>query len=415
MLAVLLSAADSVAAEEESNRYQISLITVGSGQELFSRFGHIGLLVEDQTEKTEKVYNFGMYNFNNPTLRFEYLKGFLIYWVSAREFQSMISVYRNEDREVEQRVLHLAPDAAARLAEKLAFYVRPENRYYQYRHFLNNCCTRIRDLVDEASEGAIAAISKGKMNDRTYRDLTRMLLAGTITGAIGVDFILGPAGDKPIDRWAEEFLPVILAEDLDKAVRSDGMPLVSRMIVLHERKGPPLNRVTEKWDMPVLATLLVLIALGIAAPILLGRSRPQIGARLAGIGLLTWAIIGGVSGAILAFLWTATTHYDFHRNENLLCFLPTHLFLVVPALWLIVCGRISGTAGRLLAYYLALSAGIIVAGLLLKLRTNPQNNCGFMLFCFGMNIACLAALLRTGLAVRLEKQVLSIKNPLTDL
>ena len=269
-LSVLLLAADSAAAKEESDRYQISVITVGPGQELFSRFGHIGLLVEDKTKKTEKVYNFGMYNFNNPALRFKYLKGFLIYWVSAREFQPMIHVYRNEDRMVEQRVLHLAPDAAAWLAEKLAFYARPENRYYQYRHFLNNCCTRIRDLIDEASEGAIAAISKGKMNDRTYRDLTRMSLAGTITGAIGVDFILGPAGDKPIDRWAEEFLPIILAEDLDKAVSSDGAPLVSRMIVLHERKGPPLNRVTEKWDIPVLATLLVLIALGLATPILTG-------------------------------------------------------------------------------------------------------------------------------------------------
>ena len=233
---------------------------------------------------------------------------------------------------------------------------------------------------------------------RTYRDLTRMSLTGTITGAIGVDFILGPAGDKPIDRWAEEFLPIILAEDLDKAVRSDGMPLVSRMIVLHERKGPPLNRVTEKWDIPVLATLLVLIALGLATPILLGRSLPRIGARLVGIGLLTWAVIGGMGGAILAFVWTATTHYDFHRNENLLCFLPTHLLLLIPAFCLIIRGRLSDTAGKLLGGYLALSAGIIVLGLLLKLRANPQNNYGFMAFCFGMNVACLAALLRTGLA-----------------
>ena len=191
---MLLPFADAAAAKEESDRYQISVITVGPGQELFARFGHIGLLVEDKTEKTEKVYNFGMYNFDNPALRFKYLKGFLIYWVSAREFQSMIRAYRNEDREVEQRVLHLTPDAAAWLAEKLALNARPENRYYQYRHFLNNCCTRIRDLVDEASEGAIAAMSKEKMNSRTYRDLTRMSLAGTITGAIGVDFILGPAG-----------------------------------------------------------------------------------------------------------------------------------------------------------------------------------------------------------------------------
>ena len=128
------------------------------------------------------------------------------------------------------------------------------------------------------------------MNGRTYRDLTRLSLLGTFTGAIGVDFILNSVGDKPIDRWAEEFLPMIFAEDLDKAVRSDGAPLVSRRIVHYERKGPPLNRVAEKWDIPVLVTLLILIVLGLAAPILLGRSRSGLGARLAGIGLLTWAV-----------------------------------------------------------------------------------------------------------------------------
>ncbi|MDP1989685.1 MAG: DUF4105 domain-containing protein [Syntrophales bacterium] len=397
-LAILPPATDAIAAKEETERYQISVITMGPGQELFSRFGHIGLLVEDKEEATEKVYNFGMYDFSNPVLRLKYLKGFLIYWVSLRKLPSMVRQYSEEDRLMEQRVLNIAPEAAAGIAEKLAIIARPENREYAYRHFLNNCCTRIRDLVDEASGGAIAAVGKGKMNGCTYRDLTRMSLMGTITGAIGVDFILGPAGDKPIDRWAEEFLPIILAEDLDKAVGSGGVPLVNRKIVLHEREGPALNKVTEKWDIPALATLLFLIVLGLAAPIILGRSRPRLGARLAGIGLLTWAFIGGVGGAILTFLWTVTTHYDFHRNENLLCFLPTHLLLLVPALWLIVRGRISGKAGKLLARYLVLSAGIIVAGLLLKLRANPQNNYGFMAFCFGMNIVCLAALLRTGLA-----------------
>ena len=101
---------------------------------------------------------------------------------------------------------------------------------------------------------------------------------------------------------------------------------------------------------------------------------------------------------ILTFLWTATNHFDFHRNENLLCFLPTHLLLLVPALMLMIRGRLDETAGRLLSHYLVLSAGIIVAGLLLKLRTHPQNNYIFMAFGFGMNTACLSALLRTGLA-----------------
>jgi hypothetical protein len=133
-------------------------------------------------------------------------------------------------------------------------------------------------------------------------------------------------------------------------------------------------------------------------PVLLGRDRPQIGARLAGIGLLTWAVLGGMGGAILAFLWTLTTHYDFHRNENLLCFLPTHLLLLIPSLGLIIRGRLRRTMGRITALYLALSVAILIAGLTLKLRAYPQENYGFMAFCLAMNIACLAALWRTGIA-----------------
>ena len=376
-------------------RYRVSVLTMGQGPELFARFGHIAFLVEDLSAKTEKVYNFGTFDFQNPALRFKYLRGYLIYWVGVQGFSSTVRNCHATDRTLTQHVLALTPDAAERLAQKLAVNARPENREYEYRHYLDNCCTRIRDLVDEASGGAIAAGRRGKMTGRTYRDWTRRSLEGPITSNIAINFMLGPAVDQPVDRWAEEFLPSVMAEDLDQAVRPDGSPLVASTKVLYARSGPPVESVCEPWDAPVISLFLFLFVLGLALPIAVGAWRPGLGARLAGVGIFTWAFLGGLGGAILTFLWAGTTHYDTHYNENLLCFLPTHLFLFVPAVVLIVRGRLGDATGRLVLRYLAVSALVVVAVLVLKLRPAPQDNYGFMVFGFAMDLACLAALLRT--------------------
>ncbi|MBI5525371.1 MAG: DUF4105 domain-containing protein [Deltaproteobacteria bacterium] len=396
-LLVGLCSSNAGAAEDGTApaRFEVSVLIMGQGPELFARFGHIALLVEDRQAKTQKVYNFGTFDFGNPALRFKYLKGYLIYWLSVQSLPTTVRTYRHYDRTLEQRALNLDPAAAERLAKKLAENAKPENREYEYRHYMDNCCTRIRDLVDEAGGGAVGAGRKGKPTGRTFRDLTRWSLQGVIASNVVIDFALGPAIDQPLDRWAEEFLPAILAEDLDLARRPDGAPLVAAKTVLFSRAGPPLERVHEPWDVPVAAAFLALLALGLLVPIGLGARFSGLSTRLAALGLSTWAFFGGVGGVLLAVMWAWTTHYDTHGNENLLCFPPTHVFLFVPALVLIFRGRLGPTLDRLTGRYLRAAAILVVAALLLKLRAHPQQNYGFMAFGFLMDLACLAALRRT--------------------
>lgn len=403
LAAVLLAAHGADAAEAAAPpavapaRYRISILTMGQGPDLFARFGHIGFLVDDLVAKEQRVYNFGTFDFKNPALRFKYLRGQLIYRLSVQSFSQTVRGYRAMDRTLVQRVLDLSPDEAALIAGRLAVNARPENRDYLYRHYLDNCCTRIRDLVDEASGGAVGAATKGRPGT-TYRDWTRRMLAGPITSSIATVFALGPGVDQPIDRWAEEFLPAVFSQDLDRSVRADGRPLVKSTTALYARTGPPIDSVREPWDLPLIAIVLLLLALGVALPNAIGPRRAVAAARLAGVGLFTWALLGGGGGALLAFLWLGTTHYDTHYNENLLVFPPTHLLLLVPALLLLVRGKLSATLGRFTARYLAACAAAAVAALLLKLRPHPQDNYGFMAFALAMDLACLCALLRTKLA-----------------
>ena len=61
---------------------------------------------------------------------------------------------------------------------------------------------------------------------------------------------------------------------------------------------------------------------------------------------------------------------------------------------LMIRGKIGEATARLLGRYLAVSAALVVAGLLLKLRASPQDNYGFVAFAVSMDLACLWALVR---------------------
>lgn len=403
LAAVLLAAHGAAAAEGAATtaappaaspgRYRISILTMGQGKELFARFGHIGFLVDDLVAREQKVYNFGTFDFANPALRFKYLRGQLIYKLTTQSYPGTVRGYRSMDRTLTQRDLDLSPDEAALVATKLAVNARPENREYLYRHYLDNCCTRIRDLVDEASGGAVGRAVKGRPGT-TYRDWTRRMLRGPVASAVATIFVLGPVIDQPIDRWAEEFLPVVFSEDLDTITRADGRPLVKKKTALYTRTGPDIDSVREPWDLPIIVAFLLLLALGVALPIALGAARTGLAARLLSVGFALWAFLGGVGGAALLFLWLGTTHYDTYRNENLLVFPPTHLLLIVPALRLLVRAKLSPALGRLTVRYLAACAAVAVAALLLKLRPHPQDNYGFMAFALAIDLALIWALVR---------------------
>ena len=88
-------------------RHKIHVVTMGMGDELFARFGHIGLMVEDTKTQRRKVYNFGTFDFEDPDLQIKYARGFLIYWVSVQTWKGTVMRYQFFNRELTVRTLAL--------------------------------------------------------------------------------------------------------------------------------------------------------------------------------------------------------------------------------------------------------------------------------------------------------------------
>jgi hypothetical protein len=386
--------------DAEGGRYVIHLLNIEVGDELFMRFGHIALLVEDRHKKKELVYNFGTFDFSDPDLRIKYAKGFLNYWLSVVPYAVLLPFYIEQERTLMQRTLNLTDAQAAEVAERLAINARPENREYAYRHYIDNCCTRIRDLLDDVMDGAIKKKYDKHPTGRTYRDWTRRALRGMPILSNIILFSLGPTIDHPITRWQEEFLPEVLAQDLDNLrIGPDRRPAVLKKSYIFESQAPPVGEKTPRLDIAVLGLLLMLLILGLVLPTALGSRAGSV--RLVGMGITLFGLLSGLAGLMLILYWTATTHYDTHHNENLLIMPPLNLWLVGPGTRLLFKGRLSPRTATWLKGYLLFAVGLIAVDLLLKIGPFIQGNLEFIALSAVCNVAAIFALKRSGVILSL--------------
>ena len=97
----------------------------------------------------------------------------------------MLAVYAREDRTLWRQRLPLPPETARRLAQRLHAADVREATFYLYHHFNDNCTTRIRDLIDEATDGALRqgamVPSDPPLRRYVYRGFTGETLLLTLT------------------------------------------------------------------------------------------------------------------------------------------------------------------------------------------------------------------------------------------
>ncbi|HEY3594073.1 MAG TPA: DUF4105 domain-containing protein, partial [Polyangiaceae bacterium] len=237
----------------------ITLLTMGPGDQAFSKFGHIAIWVRDPESQREEVFNYGTFRFDSPWLILDFLKGNLRYWLSVDTPAHTLAVYRRERRTVLAQELALGPEESRALLAFLRNNALPENRYYRYDYYYDNCSTRIRDVLDRASHGAIRAAGQAMVGRSviadapgrlTFRGHTARLVAENFPLYAALDIVMGPLIDQPITQWEETFLPAELARLARKAevpTLSGPVPLVTREyeVVTSDR---PLPRDTPpRW------------------------------------------------------------------------------------------------------------------------------------------------------------------------
>ncbi len=297
---------------------RISLLTVAPGEELYSSFGHSAIRVSDPVAGFNICYNWGTFDFETPNFYLKFCRGKLLYFINSergRDFE-----YENlvDRRTIREQVLNLNLEQKKRLAELLQKNMMPENRFYKYDFFFDNCATRIRDLLREAFFYQLNFDSTNVAPKTTLRQMLDPYIKDAHPWSdFGIDLVLGLPADQKATPESAMFLPDPLHDIAATTIGPDG-----RKLVLSEREMPPGGfPANEKsaidWLTHPLSVMWFIFGLG-----LLSVWSP--GFQVV-FDRVFWFVLGA-AGLVITFLWFFTDHMATKNNLNLFWALPTHLF-----------------------------------------------------------------------------------------
>lgn len=355
---VLALMAPPVAAQGGGESLQAFLMTMGPGASIYERFGHNAIWIRDTTTGLDLVYNYGTFDFDEPGFVGRFVFGRPRYWLAVGSLDGTLRTYAHFQRDVVVQELALPAGKRAELAIRLAENLLPENRTYTYDYYLDNCSTRVRDMLDLILGGALRRATEGTPGEGTLRFHTQRSVSNDPAMYLGILAAMGPRTDAPLDQWGEMFLPAKVQERVRELTVPDGMggavPLVIREDTLLAVGVHTVEPTRPDWSGR-------LLLVGLLVSVVSATGVRRGGAGMPGRVVATlWLVASGIAGLVLLFLWFGTDHVATRGNWNVALLNPLAL-LLVPMLW-----RRSATRGlghREVAigtgYALSLLAGLV--------------------------------------------------------
>lgn len=331
----------NVSATTLSPYSKVSVLTCNPGSEPYAIFGHSAIRVYDSVAKVDIVFNYGTFDFDDPDFYRKFLRGRLLYFLSATTFDDFLPEYQDGNRIVWEQVLNLTTAEKQAIFDRLLDNLKEQHRYYKYDFLYDNCTTRIRDDIQYIR--GTGWITPPQSPIRSFRQQFAKTYDYNPWAGFGIDICTGLPADKHPDTKEDLFLPQNLFDALERA------HLVDTTIVYNFSK--PAGRPAFHWTDPL---TICWILFAISAIILAIEIRLCRRFRLFDIVPLT---IIGLVGLVMLFLWTLTDHRISHWNLDLLWASPLNLVALFA----------TGFQKRYFPWY-SLALGLLVIFMLIEPR-----------------------------------------------
>ena len=304
------------------------MVTILPGEPVYSMFGHSALRVHDPVLGIDRLYNYGTFDFSDPLFIPKFAYGHLRYFLSVSPYRAALRAYERQRRPVIEQRLALSRSQRTALFRFLEVNARPENRYYQYVFFHDNCSTRVRDVLEQALGDAVQFANRPDPQ-KSFRHLLDPYAASLPLIDLSFDLALGtPAGRQPTPREAH-FLPEYLFKAFSHATietRDTTRALVAQTDTTQWIEGYDATPTAFNWPLATGWVFLVLTLGWTGWQATTGR---QPGTR--GDALLLTGV--GLTGVLMCFLWFVATYEVTEHNWNLFWAWPTHLIAAAVLLW----------------------------------------------------------------------------------
>lgn len=308
-------------AQTISEAATISLLTGSPGTELYATFGHSAIRVKDPLQNLDIVFNYGTFNFDTENFYVKFVRGQLDYKLSKEYFEVFIPSYAYDNRSIVEQELNLTLQQKRKLFALLQENYKPENRYYKYDFFFDNCSSRIRDIMLKAfgDDFQYHYPEDWKTSKLTFRNLIDLYLTHHHWSDFGIDIALGLPTDAITSPSDYMFLPDYLFEGFESATIVQGgsaVPLIVSTKTILGRKdiAPEVHFITPgklMWGLFMLSVVLSFLSF-------------KKGIRIRWFDVAYFSLIG-IVGWVVFLLWFFTDHIATKDNLNILWAVPFHL------------------------------------------------------------------------------------------
>lgn len=248
----------------QNSTTEVYLLTCDPGPESYTMYGHSALRLYDSLSGTDVVYNWGVFDFSTPNFNLKFASGRLNYRLAAYSYNNFLGEYRPTKRSVYSQRLYIPDEELLKLKILLNENLKPENVYYKYDFFRDNCSTRIRDIIEEVYGDKLVYPEEEGETDVTFRQRIDEFQRGVLWMDAGIDLLLGSPADEKCDFRESMFLPQYLMENLSQAHIIDGDRRVmllgpTEMIFDYERPVFDTGLLKQPWFWLSVAFLVIFL------------------------------------------------------------------------------------------------------------------------------------------------------------
>lgn len=321
---------------------EISILTCSPGKEIYKIYGHTAIRYQDNGR--DIVFNYGLFSFDEPHFIWRYLQGKNYYLLGVESYKRFIRRYEQGGERVTEQTLNLTNDETQTLYNALIKNAKPENRKYLYNVFYDNCATRAYKIIEDKLEGDINWQYHCK--EASYRELLHQHNHPMPFSQMGIDIVFGTQADELCSCREQMFLPLLLKDELETALKSNGKPLLKETQTLIE--GQKIHNNEEIILFNLIFSLLLAIAI---------YARFVNRKLLKAYRILIYLLVGLLS-FVVCFIAFFSIHPTVLPNLNLIWMNPLWLFfairLIVLKRYNITWQKILNTWSVLIAIYLIL-------------------------------------------------------------
>lgn len=291
---------------------EISIVTAGPGEELYEKFGHSAIRIKDPLLNLDVIYNYGIFDFNQPDFYTNFAQGKMYYMLARYDFKYFLASYKKDKRWLKQQVLNLSSKEKQQFFLFLENNALPKNATYLYDPFFDNCATILRDITKNILKENVTFTFKEIEKNKSLRELMDKEIYWNSWGNLGINLIAGTILDTKRDPIAYTYLP----DYLYKVFQTGQITRENKKIDLVKREDVLLD-FKEKQNLfsffnplYIFILLFILISFITYKDIKLKKRNKKLDFIL--------FFISGLIGLILLYLWLFSSHKTSPNNFTIL-------------------------------------------------------------------------------------------------